>query len=174
MNQQTLEPFPKGTTREKILVELGLEKQTMNLCFSIPGTGAPRLTCFNESPQNPKRVDELWKDNCFECFIFFSNASIYWEYNIAPSGDWQAYRFSGYRRERKELDCSKPALSATKGARAVSVKIDILLPECNPSSLKVAPACILRDEQKSFIYWALEHQGGPDFHRCPHKAFAFS
>ncbi len=42
------------------------------------------------------RTDELWRHTCFEAFVRTSGAP-YYEFNFAPSTQWAAYRFSGYR-----------------------------------------------------------------------------
>src|SRR5579863_8283993 len=42
------------------------------------------------------RTEELWRHTCFEAFVRTSGAA-YYEFNFAPSTQWAAYRFSGYR-----------------------------------------------------------------------------
>src|SRR4051794_8146482 len=46
-----------------------------------------------------KRGEELWRHTCFEIFIRSSSGAEYYEFNFAPSTEWAAYRFSGYRSE---------------------------------------------------------------------------
>jgi hypothetical protein len=43
------------------------------------------------------RADELWQHTCFEAFIGTAPGAAYYEFNFAPSTQWAAYRFSGYR-----------------------------------------------------------------------------
>src|SRR5436190_483878 len=43
------------------------------------------------------RSDELWRHTCFEAFVRASSGAAYYEFNFAPSTQWAAYRFSGYR-----------------------------------------------------------------------------
>src|ERR1043165_4654007 len=45
------------------------------------------------------RTDDLWQHTCFEAFIRASSGTAYYEFNFAPSTQWAAYRFSGYRSE---------------------------------------------------------------------------
>ena len=45
----------------------------------------------------PARTDELWRHTCFEAFVRASPGAAYYEFNFAPSTQWAAYRFSGYR-----------------------------------------------------------------------------
>src|SRR5882757_7475213 len=43
------------------------------------------------------RGEELWQHTCFEAFVRASSGAGYYEFNFAPSTQWAAYRFSGYR-----------------------------------------------------------------------------
>src|SRR4029077_19472426 len=43
------------------------------------------------------RSDELWRHTCFEAFVPALSGAEYYEFNFAPSTQWAAYRFSGYR-----------------------------------------------------------------------------
>ena len=43
------------------------------------------------------RADELWRSSCFEAFIRAAPGEAYYEFNFAPSTQWAAYRFDGYR-----------------------------------------------------------------------------
>src|SRR5687767_1847903 len=45
----------------------------------------------------PARADELWQHTCFEAFVCALPGAAYYEFNFAPSTQWAAYRFSGYR-----------------------------------------------------------------------------
>lgn len=43
------------------------------------------------------RKDELWRHICFEAFVGSPPDVAYYEFNFAPSTQWAACRFSGYR-----------------------------------------------------------------------------
>jgi len=43
------------------------------------------------------RTDELWRHTCFEVFVRPLPGEAYYEFNFAPSTQWAAYRFDGYR-----------------------------------------------------------------------------
>src|SRR5262245_36267690 len=43
------------------------------------------------------RADELWRHTCFETFTRAPHDATYCEFNFAPSTQWAAYGFSGYR-----------------------------------------------------------------------------
>src|SRR5215475_1750365 len=47
---------------------------------------------------SPTRAEELWQHTCFEAFVGCSASETYYEFNFAPSTQWAAYQFDGYRR----------------------------------------------------------------------------
>jgi len=54
------------------------------------------------------RAHELWKDTCFEWFLKTNSKTQYWEFNIAPTGQWNFYELSDYRSNLQE----SPLISA--------------------------------------------------------------
>jgi len=48
-------------------------------------------------PMPATRADDLWRHTCFEAFVGAASTACYYEFNFAPSTQWAAYRFSGYR-----------------------------------------------------------------------------
>src|SRR5690606_27644178 len=59
----------------------------------VADTGQLRLPASRQG----QRTDGLWRHSCFELFVRAPGAAGYVELNLAPSGDWAAYRFSAYR-----------------------------------------------------------------------------
>jgi hypothetical protein len=51
----------------------------------------------NASGANAEPTDGLWRHTCMEVFIGHGPPGHYLEFNLAPSGQWAGYRFSGYR-----------------------------------------------------------------------------
>src|SRR5580700_7566104 len=49
------------------------------------------------SPAVPRIATHLWHHTCFEAFIAVEGKPAYHEFNFAPSGEWAAYAFCGYR-----------------------------------------------------------------------------
>src|SRR5262249_1591729 len=47
---------------------------------------------------SPTRSEELWQHTVFEAFVGSSRDETYYEFNFAPSTQWAAYQFDGYRR----------------------------------------------------------------------------
>jgi hypothetical protein len=109
------------------------------------------------------RADELWRTTCFEAFMRPGGGEGYLEFNFAPSGEWAAYRFAGYRIGMTPLAIAPPriALTATDAALELSVALDP--PLAGPARL--ALSAVIEEAGGRRSYWALAHPPGkPDFH----------
>lgn len=114
----------------------------------------------------PDRADGLWKNTCFEIFIRQSYEETYLEYNFAPSGQWAAYAFSGYRQDMTDLAAAAPLINVERGDADLIVSVILQLPDgWHQRSLQVGLSAVLVTESGNTSYWALAHpQGQPDFH----------
>ena len=71
-------------------------QQDGSLCLSYIVTG--KIADLRLPPVAASaRADELWRSTCFEAFICAAPGAAYYEFNFAPSTQWAAYRFDGYR-----------------------------------------------------------------------------
>src|ERR1700722_4230711 len=59
-------------------------------------------------PSGPGRANELWRHTCFEIFLRKPADDAYCEFNFAPSLQWAAYRFDGYRCGMRDLEIPPP------------------------------------------------------------------
>jgi hypothetical protein len=62
------------------------------------------------------RADELWQHTCFEAFVRASSGPSYYEFNFAPSTQWAAYEFAGYRNGKREAGEIKPPRIAVEAS----------------------------------------------------------
>jgi hypothetical protein len=140
------------------------------------------------------RADPLWRHTCFEAFVRVGAEEGYLEYNLAPSGDFAAYRFQRYRegmapageigssildsQSRAEpLDRERRALLKRAGFDTLerfeptffSLKAELSF--SNAMGLAVAQpwhvglSVIVEEMNGRLSYWALAHPPGkPDFH----------
>jgi hypothetical protein len=132
------------------------------------------------------RLDGLWRHSCFEAFVAMdAGAAGYVEFNFAPSGDWAAYRFDGYRAAMRAETLALPP-RITSRRRDAAVEVEVASPWPRPGSDPAAPvgrglepaplrraaaqarlglAAVLEAADGSLSYWALRHPPGrPDFH----------
>lgn len=118
----------------------------------------------------PVRTDGLWQHTCFEVFLRAPDSIPYCEYNLAPSTEWAAYRFSAYREGSVPLDVPAPRITVRADASLLMLEalMDVstlaLLPEKLPWQLAVS--AVIEENSGRLSYWALAHAGSkPDFHQ---------
>lgn len=115
-----------------------------------------------------ERTDELWRRTCFEAFVHPADGQAYLEFNVAPSTQWAAYRFSGYRagmEVERNVGAPRIELEGDQASWAVRVQLDLgqALPDDGPWRLGLN--AVIEAVGGSLSYWALAHpRGKPDFH----------
>lgn len=135
------------------------------LAGNLSGVAIPAPT--TASATAPSRKDGLWENTCFEFFVAPRDAAPYWEFNLAPSGDWNVYHFDDYRQGRRpEPSFAELPFSVRRQswlALDVKVGLDIILPAHQP--IQLAVSAVIKRTDNTLTYWALAH-GGPeaDFH----------
>jgi hypothetical protein len=120
-------------------------------------------------PRAPaRRTDELWRATCFEAFVRPEPGEAYFEFNFAPSTQWAAYRFTGYRAGMAPLDLAP--LEIDVRATATSLELHVAIPAAAPARLAVS--AIIEETGGRKSYWALAHPPGrPDFHHADGFAY---
>lgn len=120
--------------------------------------------------RSPGRADGLWEETCFECFVAPADGAGYWEINVAPTGDWNVYRFSGYREdmrreERVEGLRGFGVVTAPDGEWRLTATLALgAVPELAHAALDVGLSAVLLTHAPS--YRALAHPASqPDFHQ---------
>lgn len=135
---------------------------SLNIWF---GVGAPLSRFVISQSNEPARRDELWRTTCFEAFLRAAGEESYREYNFAPSGDWAAYEFSGYRDGGAEAAVANPPYirlenNLTWFALGATVALETGVRRALGLSV------VLEEADGSKSYWALAHPDPdkPDFH----------
>jgi len=164
----TLHPDSHCTAVDRIEVEIARPRsECLILSYVVTGTTSeirlPPTTA-------PARGDALWRHTCFETFVRASSGQNYYEFNFSPSGQWAAYRFTGYRNGMCVADeiSAAPIEVRSSPARCTlqaSLALDRLsaLPRQDPWRLGFS--VVIEDARGGISYWALAHPPGkPDFH----------
>jgi len=117
----------------------------------------------------PSRRDELWRHTCFELFLRAEGAPGYLEFNLAPSGDWAAYAFDGYRSRTIDPPLDQILIDANRADDRLIVTTlftpSPALPADQPWRASLTAVVETRDGGVS--YWAVAHpEGRPDFHHA--------
>ena len=113
------------------------------------------------------RADELWRHTCFEAFVRTAPGAAYYELNFAPSTQWAAYGFSGYRsgmRVANEIPAPLIDVQSRDDEYSLQAALDLeRLP--SDAAWRLGLSAVIEDADGNISYWALEHPPGKaDFH----------
>lgn len=120
-------------------------------------------------PGFARRADGLWHHSCFEAFLRAVPGVSYHEFNLAPSGDWQAYRYRRPRSEQGTPELPAPRMESRRfpdGYELTATLPIAALPElARAREIDAGIAAVVEADDGTLSYWALAHAGGkPDFH----------
>jgi hypothetical protein len=119
---------------------------------------------------DPVRSDNLWRHTCFEVFIRAATGSAYFEFNLVPSTQWAAYRFSGYRSGMTavcEIDAPRISVRSDDGCWSLRASLDLgQLPDLpGDAGWRLGLSAIIEETNGRISHWALAHPPGQaDFH----------
>ncbi|MGQ0445156.1 MAG: DOMON-like domain-containing protein [Beijerinckiaceae bacterium] len=126
------------------------------------------------------RTDELWRHTCFEAFVRTSPGAGYYEFNFAPSTQWAAYRFDGYRsgiRAATEISAARIKVRSSRACYGLqaSLEVDQMSSLRGDGTWRLGRAAVIEDMSGHKSYWALAHPPGKaDFHHSDCFALEFS
>lgn len=116
----------------------------------------------------PARRDGLWQHTCFEAFVAGAGRNEYFEINLAPSGDWACYAFTGYRAGQSELALEQPpSVAGTQPSAGVfALEAALGVPGLAAlAAIEIGLTAVIERDSGDKAYWALTHRGvKPDFH----------
>ncbi len=111
------------------------------------------------------RKDDLWRHTCFEAFVKRGNEDGYVELNFAPSTEWAAYSFEGYRAGMAPLSqIETPAIEhrLENGAFTLAATLNA---HSFGSASALGLSAVIEHTDGRLSYWALAHpRSTPDFH----------
>jgi hypothetical protein len=118
----------------------------------------------------PARTDELWRHTCFEAFVRPPMGYVYCEFNFAPSTQWAAYAFSGYRNGMRVADeIGAPFIEVQQGADIYMLQASLDLEKMSglprEGVWRLGLSAVIEEKNGALSYWALQHPPGlADFH----------
>ena len=148
----------------------------LTLDYELVGDLA-RLRIAAPGPTGEARVqptDGLWRHTCMEVFVGAAAAGPYLEFNLAPDGQWAAYRFSGYRAGMAPLTgIGPPRIELRTQSDRLLLSAALELPaDLAAVGLRLGLAAVVENDQGQLAYWALTHTSDrPDFHHA--ESFGF-
>ncbi|MDP3173075.1 MAG: DOMON-like domain-containing protein [Phenylobacterium sp.] len=122
-------------------------------------------------PTEPRRTDELWRHTCLEAFVHSPADETYYEFNFAPSTQWAAYRFDGYRQGMAPADIEPPGVVMHPADDGFTLCISLNLGRAHdlpPTAVwRLGLAAVIEEVGGRISYWAAAHPPGrPDFHHA--------
>ena len=124
------------------------------------------------------RTDELRRSTCFEAFLRAAPDTAYFEFNFAPTTQWAAYRFDGYRTAmRTASEIGAPRISVRSDATRYELQVSLdleRLPDLPGGAIwQFGLSAVIEETSGRKSYWALAHPSGkPDFHHSDCFALA--
>lgn len=140
---------------------------TLSLTFTLAGD----LAALRIPPHVAgRRTDELWKQTCFEAFLRPAGGEAYYELNLAPSTQWAAYRFDGYRQGMAAatvIDALNIGTRTDDDQFVLAVALDLTDTPDLAGALRLGASAVIETADGALSYWALAHPAGrPDFHHA--------
>ena len=123
-----------------------------------------------------RRADALWRHTCFEAFVRPSSGDAYYEFNFAPTKQWAAYRFNGYRGEmRVAAEISAPRIDVQSAPERYVLQAALDLSSLpRDAGYRLGLSAVIEETGGRLSYWALAHPPGkPDFHHADCFALEF-
>jgi hypothetical protein len=118
----------------------------------------------------PTHTDELWRHTCVEAFLSAPTGTAYYEFNFAPSMQWAAYRFSGYRSGMMVAsEISPPRVETHLNGEDYELQATVELAKLPGLPIdepwRLGLCAVIEEVSGRTSYWALTHPPGkPDFH----------
>jgi hypothetical protein len=175
--RQTLRLHPDSLRFAVTQVEVEVSRpQTHSLMLAYVVTG--KISDLLMPPvAAAARTDELWQHTCFEAFVRSLPGAAYYEFNFAPSTQWAAYQFSGYRRGmRVATEIKAPSIAVESSPEhfilQASLELDQLWIPAPSGGVAIGDtmwrlglSAVVEEANGRRSYWALAHPPGEaDFH----------
>lgn len=164
----SLMPFPSPNVPDiNISGWLSHENPVITLHYAL--TGSIDEIFIPPPSAHPQRKGELWKATCFEFFLAIRDQLQYWEFNMSPSGDWNAYRMDAYRRigfgEEASIQRLQFKVERETDRLTLDAEVDLSSIFRKFEHMEIGITAILQTKHGNETYWALTHPAPqPDFH----------
>ena len=163
-----LDPHPTTSRGSVESLEVGIirEGDALSLVYVLSGD-IEQLRIPDAA--EPRRRDGLWQRTCFEAFVRRIGEEAYCEFNLSPSSEWAAYRFTGYRDGMRALPlATEPEIAAESDGRRLKLWSRLELGDIDAlagQDWAISLSAIIAQRNGDKSYWALDHAAGaPDFH----------
>jgi hypothetical protein len=168
MSNFTLVPFPSSQTLPQIEINGKIDRVSDRFAIEYRVQGDLDAIAIPSPNSSPSRQLDLWCATCFEFFIGIPGNLDYWEFNLAPNGDWNVFHLDDYRQGLKlATEFLDLPLSIDRQAHSLVLKLAFNLSTIIPPDrhVEIAVTTVIKSTQDEMSYWALTHAGTEaDFH----------
>jgi hypothetical protein len=163
----SLQPFEPDDLLLSIDGFVEYQQGLLELSYSLQGELAQVL--FPAAVDTPLRKFALWEATCLEFFLAPVGQANYWEFNLAPNGNWQVFRLSGYREGLKDeaaVNYLPFVVEQNSETLRLDLSIDLTCLFPPAAELEMAITAVIQAVTGEYSYWSLQHGGAAaDFHR---------
>ncbi|OYY95120.1 MAG: hypothetical protein B7Y41_05475 [Hydrogenophilales bacterium 28-61-23] len=144
---------------EIVRLPTGALRLTYRLSGDLGGLRIP-------AEESARRADGLWRHTCFEAFVRAVDAPAYREFNLSPSGLWQAYAFTDYRAGGLLKPAADPGIECRHEPNRLTLQATVQTADLPPGArLQIGLSAVIEASDGVIAYWALHHPPGKaDFH----------
>ena len=164
-----LKPFYPNNSLPNLKIITNISRQNKQLKISYLLQGDLAQIILPPANNQVKRQNELWQTTCFEFFLAVFHSRQYWEFNLAPTGNWNIYHFTNYRRGMREATAFNALpfqIETNNSTYQLETTINLQSIIAGDTFLEIAIATVIEDVNHNLSYWALTHPGTQaDFHR---------
>jgi len=168
-----LKPFAKTSlTVESLGVSVERTLSELKFRFDLANASGVRIPPIGDL----RRGKDLWKRTCFEVFLGVPDSPEYFEWNFAPSGEWDYFSFADVRT-RSEWSRLSPltGVRSAHWSQGPGLQLELRLglgfsdrlewALANRRPLEVGLTAVLEASGGELSYWATRHQANqPEFH----------
>jgi hypothetical protein len=162
----TLQPFEPDDLVLSIDGSVEYQQGLLELHYSLHGDLAQIL--FPAAVDSPERKFALWEATCLEFFVAIVGHTDYWEFNLAPNGNWQVFHLNDYREGLKdEAAINHLPFVVQRDDQGLKLDLSIDLTCLFPpdTKLEMAITAVIQAATSEYSYWAVKHGGEEaDFH----------
>ncbi|MBE9046841.1 DOMON-like domain-containing protein [Pleurocapsales cyanobacterium LEGE 10410] len=168
MKQSDFSLLPFSSTAPPVKITGVVLRQHNKLAIKYLFSGDLSAIIIPSSNQPPSRKYDLWDRTCCEFFIGIKDSTKYWEFNLAPTKDWNVFRFPNYRQDiAEEMAFDSLPFEVLQQGDSWQLDLAVDLNKIIPAEqeLEVGITCVVEDRNKQLSYWALTHPASEaDFH----------
>jgi hypothetical protein len=162
-----LQPFEPDDLLLSINGSVEYQQGLLEVHYALQGDLTQVL--FPAAVDIPGRKFALWEATCLEFFIACVGRADYWEFNLAPNGNWQVFHLNDYREGLKDeaaINYLPFVVEKNDQGLQLDLSIDLTCLFSPDTKLEMSITAVIQSSTGEYSYWAIQHgENDADFHR---------